>query len=95
MPNAPAGPVKDSLPGSAMNPKLLSISVEGVSRDSGEVELNLKFEGIHDKSVLISLPLALELSKALRSAVSNYLNEGEILKKLPNPSLSSSASGTE
>ena len=89
MPNAPAGSVKDSLPGSAMNPKLLSISVEGVSRDSGEVELNLKFEGIHDKSVLISLSHALELSRALRSAVSNYAKEGKILKKIQNPSLSS------
>ena len=95
MPNAPAEPVKDSLPGSAMNPKLLSISVEGISRDSGEVELNLKFEGIHDKSVLISLSHALELSRALRGAVRNYANEGEILKKLQNSSLSSSASGAE
>lgn len=85
MPNVRVVPVKDTVPASATNPTLLSISVEGVSHDSKEVELNLKYKGIQDKPVLISLPLALELSRALREAVSTYLNDDEILEELQPP----------
>ena len=85
MPNVRVVPVKDGLAASPKNPTLLSISVEGVSHDRKEVELNLKYKGMDDKPVFIPLPLALELSRALREAVSTYLNDDEILKELQTP----------
>ena len=59
-------PVEDGTPASHQNPQLVSISVEGFSHDRKKIGLKLEFQGIQDKSVLISSSAAHELSKVLR-----------------------------